>query len=311
MNSTPAAAPAAAAAAGPGADSAADVSSNPINTAFDDLLGLSDPAPLLGGFSAQAAVAAPTTATAAANVEASSKKGGKRPWLRATIKVSNTIQPAGVDWAGVSMTYRVYPSSKRESGTSASLVVRLDNQSQSPVTDSTLRFKSQEEVRLGTIAPGSCAQSDKIGPFLYTQVDASQDLKGTFLCSGCEVPFKVSLPASAFLNPEDDLSMDQVAQEMTSGDWSSDTVKVDLTLGLPPDDIKQMIGGLLRASEVGNGGMASSPPSASTFAAYSIPTGAKVRAIVKIKDKSAKIDIRCTSAILGKSLAADSKRLLL
>lgn len=290
---------------------------NPVNAAFDDLLGFSSdpvPAPVLGsGVGDLTTLSTQGVAlTAAPSIQqtsppaSSSKKGGKRPWMRATIK-SSSSSGRDVDWSNLSLSYRVYPTSNDGATVSVMIAARVDNKSQSPVTNLTLELKNHGAVGLGTITPGSSAETSKIGPFVYKLLDSSQEWKGKLRSATSEVSVKLALPASVYLSPQENLSLDQVAQEIAAGGWSLDTISVDLTSGLSPERIKSLICGSLRAVEV-NG---NESPLLGTFSSYSASTGARVRTLVKIKEKSVKIDVRCTNASLGKSLASDCKRLLL
>jgi len=285
-----------------------------VNAAFDDLLGLDAPAPapLLGGggFGSTPPAQQQTGLSEPVSAPSPSKKNSKRPWMKATIKVSSSRGTSNTDWSVTSLSYRVY-SSSHDGRPAASIALRFDNHCQSPVVGLSLEFRDKpgEAIDIGTVASDSYAETSKVGPFAFLNVDASQDCKGMLrTADGCEVPVKFSLPASLHLSPEENLTLDQVGQELSSGGWSSDSAKIEVSSEMPPDRVMTLLCNFLRAAEVAD----SSPSSAvGTLAAYSASSGARVRALVKIKDKSAKVDIRCTSASLGKALAADCKRLVL
>ena len=142
--------------------------------------------------------------------------------------------------------------------------------------------------------------------FVLNQLDAALELKGTLSVSdGSKVPIKLSLPASLHIFPCEGLTQDDVMVELSSGSWASNSTKVDLKV-IEASKVKAILMSFFRASEVGP----ISGPLAGTLAANS-SSGQKVRVLVKIKESVVKIDIKSTSAGLGKSLAVDLKRLVL
>jgi hypothetical protein len=279
---------------------------NPINAAFDDLLGLSAPAPApkLEGTDTKSKPAIPASyfGAPAAETEQTSTKA-KSLWLRATLKTSSS-SPSSVDWSLVSVVFRVYRATKAETP-AAKLVVRVDNNSSTLLNDLTLELSSIS-VSLGSIGPGSSTKSEKIGSFPYCAIDSAQEVKGSLKANNSGASVKLYLPATLHLSPEKNLSLELVAQELaSSSQWSSHSVKINLGSAKAPGNVKALLGSFVRAAEV----RGSSDSVSVMFAARSVG-GARVRMLVKVKENDVEVDIKCTNASLGKSLASDIKRLV-
>lgn len=288
-------------------------STNPINNAFDDLLGLSSPAPVaaltpqLGGHTSLSPLDSAGSTSLSAQIMQSPKKSGKRPWMKANIKVASASGTPVVDWSKLTLAFRVY-SVGNGGGAAAMLVLRVqNNMDTSAVTGLTIDLKGHENIAIGTIDPGSYGESPKIGPFECLSLEATHDIKGAMKTLDCSVPIKITLPASLHLTPEDGLSLDHVANEFSSSEWSSHSAKVEINSGMSSDSVKHMLSSLLCAAEVE--GMASSS-NTSTLAARST-NGDRVRVMLKIKETSVKVDIKSTNSSLAKALASDAKRLIL
>ena len=285
-------------------------STNPINNAFDDLLGLSSP-PLapptqLAASNAFSPLQSLGTAPTSSPTVQSSKKSVKRPWIKATVKVSSATGSSSVDWSKVSLAVRV---SRTGDGNvpSAMFVLRVSNMSTSAITGLSVELKGHESVALGTIDPGSHGESAKIGPFACSSSISSNDVKGTLKSMDCSVPVKITLPSSMYLSPEEGLSVDQMADELSSTGWSSHSSKVEVNSRMSADSIKQMLCAFFKGTEVtGMGGNAA----AGTLAARTL-NGDRVRVMFKIKERSVKIDVKSTDSSLAKALASDVKRLIL
>ncbi|GKY93270.1 hypothetical protein MPSEU_000294500 [Mayamaea pseudoterrestris] len=262
----------------------ATASTNPINTAFDDLLGLSVPS-------------APQTTK---EIKASRPSTNRhRPWMRASIKTSGASGPQTIDWTQISLAYQVF--SKHGS---AMLVFRLENRSLANLLDVSIKMKGHEIKRLGSIAGGSSRETDKLGPFEST-AEGSQECKGTLSTdTGSSVSFKVSVPVSAHFDPEGGVSLDGILQEFTSSGWFSYSSKIDILTEASSEDVFSTIAAFLRATEVKSG-----TPEAAAFAARS-NSGIRVRALAKMKGRTVKIDVKSTRATVGKDIATDIKRLV-
>jgi hypothetical protein len=288
-------------------------STNPINNAFDDLLGLSSPAPVptlvpqVGGHASFSPLDSAGPTSLAAQTMQSPKKNGKKPWMKANIKVASASGTPVVDWSKLTLAFRVY-SVGDGGGPAAMLVLRIqNNMDTSAVTGLTIDLKDHENIAIGTIDSGSYGESPKIGPFECLSLEATHDIKGVMKTRDCSVPVKITLPASLHLTPEDGLSLDHVANEFSSSEWSSHSAKVEINSGMASDSVKQMLSSLLRAAEV-DGMMSGS--NTGTLAARS-PNGDRVRVMFKIKETSVKVDIKSTNSSLAKALASDVKRLIL
>ena len=284
---------------------------NPINNAFDDLLGLSmasAPAPTLPSGSSGSGLLSSMATVGEVMKSPPEKQGGKRPWMRATIKASHASGSPMVDWSKVSLLFRVYRSNN-----AASVVIRVDNHMEmSALSDLKLQLKGYGggDIVIGRVGPGcSSAESAKVGPFTFTQPDASLDMKGTLVTADCSVSVKLSLPASMQLTPVEGLALEDVARQLSSSEWSSNSAKLESRTGLTttPDKVKELLCSFLRAAEVEPG---SSGPANGTFAAQSAQ-GSQVRVLVKVKTDTVKVDVKCTNPQLGKALVSDLKRLVL
>jgi AP-3 complex subunit delta-1 len=287
-------------------------STNPINNAFDDLLGLSMPGPVpaltpqVGGHTSFSPLDSVGATSLSAQTMESPKKSGKRPWMKANIKVASASGTPVVDWSKLTLAFRVY-SSGNGGGPAAMLVLRIQNNMEtSAVTGLTIDLKGHENIAIGTIEPGSYGESPKIGPFECLSLEATHDIKGALKTLDCCVPVKITLPASIHLTPEEGLSLDHVANEFSSSQWSSHSAKVEINSGMSSDSVKQMLISLLRVGEVD--GLSSS--TTGTLAARS-PNGDRVRVMFKIKETSVKVDVKSTNSSLAKALASDAKRLIL
>ena len=295
------------AARGPSLGSIMSNKSNPINNAFDDLLGLATPVsvPQVGALSMQTSLEYTYDSSLLASPEVATPKPGKRPWMRATIKTSHATGSPVVNWSKVSLLFRV---SNKDVDGGASFVVRVENHMEtSTLSGLVLQIKGRADIHIGQVSPGSAMESGKIGPFSYPQTDDSFDLKGMLITSECSVPVKLSLPASLHLSPKLGLVLEDIAKELSTSEWSSHTAKLDILSGIAADQVKPLLSSFLRAGEVEPG---SSGPWNGTFAAES-SFGTQVRVLVKVKKDSVKIDVKSKSQQLGKALASDLKKLVL
>jgi AP-3 complex subunit delta-1 len=273
-----------------------------ISSAFDDLLGLEAPAPVPAMASATSQFADMSISAA----PAPSKKGGKKSWMKASLKIGSASGSPMVDWNQVYVFYKVTPQTQGLDGVSATINLRVQNDMPSAsINNLTVTFKKQGQFTLGTIAANDSEEAKKIGPFSYDQFDAAMDLKGTLSTSeNCSIPIKITLPASLHLTPTMGLTLESVMAELSSQQFASTTAKVELSK-LDASKVKPLLASFFCAAEVDNSG-----PLVGTLAAQS-HQGAKVRVLVKVKDSSVKIDIKSTNAALCKALAADVKKLVL
>lgn len=288
-----------------------------ISSAFDDLLGFSDNAPIpqlsgvppaitngpsdaFGGFSALM-----TAPPSCAPID-SSGSSGKRPWIRGTIKASHASGSPMVNWSKVQLMFRVYKSSG--SGVAgATLVLKVSNYTDtSALTNLTLNLKDFGNVAIGSVTPGSSAESGKIGPFSYPITDKPLELKGTLSTSDCQVPVKLHLPVSMHFSPTEGLALEDVSAQLASPNWFAVSAKLPVTRGY--ENVKSILSSFLRLAEVEP---QLSGPSSGTFAGQSVGSGAQVRLLAKIKTDKLKIDLKVTNAHLAEDIISDLKRLVL
>jgi AP-3 complex subunit delta-1 len=275
--------------------------SNIISTAFDDLLDLtSTPSVPLPGFGTPVDPTFSSPLPASRAPEAASKHK-KRPWMKASVKVPSSVSSA-VDWSNVSVFYKVFPGD----GSSAKVVVRIDNSSNTTISQMRLLLKSCPDVELGDLESGSSLESGKVGPLTYTETDAAQEIKGSLFSGRSSVPIKLFLPASAQFSPREGLSLEDVMNEFNAVGWSSSSAKVEFSV-TSKESIIPILCSFMRAAEVEP---ETNDGSTATLAAQS-QQGAQIRLLVKVKEKSVKIDVKCSNASLGKAVASDIKKLVL
>jgi AP-3 complex subunit delta-1 len=288
---------------------AAPSNSNTISDAFEDLLGLQAPAA-----APQLAPAAqgPFSSLGLSSVQTSSgapgKKSGKRPWIRATLKTSNVATSSPVDWTNVALQFRVYRTNQGQ-GTAAMVLFRVQNTGYSVLRDVILTIKDWNNLVIGEVGPSSFAETDKVGPFVYSQIDSGFDLKGSLSISGAAVGVKISMPVSMQLSPMEGLTLEHVYNELSSPALSAHSVRIDAMHGAPSEAIKPLLCNYLRCAEVEAGGAGGSNV-AGTLAAQSL-SGAKLFILFKVKENAVKIDLKCSNPKLGKDVASDLKKLLL
>jgi AP-3 complex subunit delta len=288
------------------------IQTSAVNNAFDDLLSLAYPTPtpppppstdpassdmldLLNlGISTQPTYSPPG-------------KAGKRPYVRATIKVAAASGSPIVDWSKVQLSFRVYRTQSDKSP-AVSISVRADNMMESsPLTGLVLRLNNFGNVPIGDIAPHSSSESSKVGPFFYPSLDSALEMKGMMDTAQCSVPIKLTLPVSVHLSPNDGLTMEQVASELSSPEWSIHSAKIPLVTGIPVEKVKSILGSYMRLAEV-----EPKDQMHGTFAGQSTSTGTPVRVLVKVKPDMAKVDVKCRgNANLGKAMVSDLKKLVL
>lgn len=277
---------------------------NVIGSAFDDLLGLETSTPAMPSSTSTSDVfgigntspASPSPTLVTTEV---------MPWIRASIKASHATGSPVVDWAKVQMNFQVY---KAKSDIGPSILIRVENRMETSILKSlVLRLKDHGDLSIGDVAPGSSGQTTRIGPFSNIAVDSALEMKGSLITSECSVPVKVTVPVSVHFSPVLGLKLEDVAQEFSSSQWSSNTAKIDIRTTGRVEKIKTILGTFLFMEEVEPG---SSGPLHGTFAGKS-SSGAQIRLLVKVKQSGVKVDVKCNNPALGKALSSDLKRLIL
>ena len=232
----------------------------------------------------------------------------KRPWLKATIKAASSNGSEG-NFGLVDLHYKVHiAKSKTGVPPSASLTLRFTNNGRLSMRSVSITAENHE-VKLDDIPPGQSVECEKkLGPFSYEDAsgESSHDFKGIATAAGCsKVVIKFSLPTTMLLKPVKTITADQVMDELATGEWSSGSVKLDLA-SVDRSETIGVLTSFLKATPVGNN------MDAATLASYSA-TGTQVRALVKVKSSSVKVDVKCSNGNvkLGKAIISDLKRLLL
>jgi len=271
---------------------------NSISNAFDDLLGLD-------GSNAAVGTSLPANTGGGSNVLALLSAGPlsshtmEQPWQRASIKSSNARGTPIIDWTKVQLRYRLHQDS---GGTS--LTFRIDNQMQSSMLAGLMiQLNGQDTLSFGNVAPSSSVDATS----LFKPSVNGREIKGNLVSGNCLVPVKITLPVSTNFSPTLGLQLEDVASELSSAQWSSNTVKIVLSASTAPEQVIPTLRSFLSLGEVEP---ESSGPLNRTFAGKSYD-GTPVRMLVKVKSGAAKVDVKCTNAILGKAFASDIKRLIL
>ena len=285
---------------------------NPINSAFDDLLSM--PVAPMKEIRMESFAVNQATSSHSINQQYSppslsqplSTNRPKRPWLKATLKLSNASGDL-LDWSSVVLLYQAI---RLSDGTKVGghLRIQIDNRSGKALNDVALDLKDYGVIPFYNIsAMASSNQSDKIGPIYFDVPDSPKEVKAVLRVGASSIPVKIHLPVTLLLDPLYSLSLERVAQELSTSDWSSATTKIEFVSPKDAGDVKECLRSFLRADLVEGSELS---PETATYAAYST-SGAQIRFLVKTKDKSVKVDIKSKSSSLCKALAADLKRLVI
>ena len=267
---------------------AATSSSNRINSAVDDLLGLEMPPS-----SAPQSAFEPMPASSLSSFGRStlpSENSSKAPWMRASVKSS--------DFA---LSYLVSAA-----GRGLMLTFKIANHTLSPVNNISLAFRNQQSTQVGDLPAGASSETGTVGPFPFPPVDSTLELKGVLHSSEGETSIKVVLPASTTLSPEENLSLDDVAEELGTPGWASHSAKIQLLPTSTLEVAKKTLCDFLHAAEVSDG----APSSSTGTLASRSSSGARVRVLVKVQKLTLKVDVKSTSPSLAKALASNVKRLV-
>eukprot|EP00537_Pseudo-nitzschia_pungens_P000108 CAMPEP_0172372412 /NCGR_PEP_ID=MMETSP1060-20121228/47512_1 /TAXON_ID=37318 /ORGANISM="Pseudo-nitzschia pungens, Strain cf. cingulata" /LENGTH=1317 /DNA_ID=CAMNT_0013098403 /DNA_START=188 /DNA_END=4141 /DNA_ORIENTATION=+ len=280
-----------------------------VNNAFDDLLGLSYPAPTTSNLGTQNTgqhLYGMSTPQSVAQPSSKSGSSGKKPYLRATIKPSSSSGSPMVDWSKVQLSYRV-SRSQVGANMAASLIIRIQNDMEAtPLSGLVLQLKNHGNVSIGDVTPHSKVESSMVGPFPYPSPDLPLEMKGKLATLDSNVTVKLTLPVSLHISPAGEgLTMDSVASELASLQWATRSTKIAHNSSMAPERIKLKVCTFLRMTEV-----EPSDPSYGTLAGTS-STGIPIRVLIKVKPDNVKLDIKSGSDDLGKALASELKRLII
>lgn len=279
----------------PTTNSAGTAVTNPVNSAFDDLLTLSMPSAVQSQAPATP-FSAPTHANSATTM-------ANDTLMKASLKVSK--QSGGdVDFTMVQLLYRVYKSPLPENS-SVSVSFQLQNSTPGSLSTARVQLKNGQAVDLGVISQGGRVDSPQLGPVPLSVPGESVELKGTLLCSSSSVPFKFTIPATVILFPEE-TSIDAVASELSSGQWTSTSAKIERLSGLSSTEVLKVVEGFFQAGVVKD----SVKENSAAYAAKS-NNGDRVRIFLKLKHDAVKLEIRCTNGTLGTAIASDAERVFL
>ena len=290
---------------GGGFASVADVSNPTVQTGassdisgMQDLLSLQSPTPAPTSTTTMVAASSAGGQSAREVPDSTSNKKGKKPWLKGIVKAANA-KDGQVDWTRVRLLYRAAKSKQ-----AASITVRVHNELNSPIQNLVVSLKGHSDVTIGDVPANGMVESTKIGPIPMDESGGSVPLKGSLVTGTSRVPIKVSIPASLSLTPTAGLTLDGIMEELSSQNFGSQTVKLDL-VSIAGPKVKPTIASFFRASLVDDKG-----PLMGTLASDG-PAGAKVRILVKVKESTVKVDIKCNVDPLLKALSDDLKKLML
>lgn len=269
--------------------------SNPISSAFSDLLGLDMPSVEMDSHKQLSPSFAPI-GPSLANPELWESEF----WMKGKLKT--TSSSSSVDWSKVNLKYKL---AFRPEGLMMSFAVA--NESSTMISDLSVSCKIHTmPLHIGTVPIGGTRESPSIGPLALSASNESQIISGSIISNTESISFKLTLPVSVFLVPDEGLSLDTVAEEVSNKSWVSYSAKVEFPSNFSADEVKRRIRAFIRGREVG---FDAACPTLGTFACSS-RSGAKVRVLLKVKDHTAKVDVKSTSDLLAHSIASDLKRLL-
>jgi len=264
---------------------------NPINSAFDDLLGLENPVPV-----------PPLQQNSVVSNSPSIK--AQKLWQVCSIKASRSSGSDRIKWDGISLHYTSQNKKKAEGSLMVSF--KLMNSSVNMIQDASLTLKDPKlTVGFPDVIPGKSAEVKKIGPLAPT-ID-SHEVRGMLNISGSSVPVKVVLPITFSLYPLNGLTHDDIPEMLNSNSWSSQSVRIANTTGSQPSQVAASFQNFLKAGNVSNDG---NDESNHIFASQST-TGIRILFLFKIGGSEVKIDIKATDKRVGKAIASDLKRVIL
>jgi len=265
---------------------------NPINNAFDDLLSMDAhvPAPIMA--LPKAAVVDNTSQTVVKQTGNSSK--GLRVWQQATIKA--TTSAASFDWDDIAVVYRTH-SSKNDC---VKLSLKLQNSSNITLQNIIINLPGIDALTLNDAAPLTEADAGKVGPFPIS----SMDVKGNIKVGGHGASIKITIPSSLTLTPIK-LQQDQVADMLSTGDWSSYSSKIEIRNQVDNNKVKLSLAQFLSAGEIDAG----RGDATNYMLASKSNSGALVIMLVKTTKKGVQVDVKSTDKKLAKAISSDLKRL--
>lgn len=320
------------------------VSTNPINLAFDDLLSLSvtptvpqqPPSFEMGGESKNTNL---LNSDLLAEQSVMQKGGGTETfinnnnnsknmrtgglWLKGVLKSKGDSF-----WSQILVLFQLdYGNDSTTSSVrNAFLIFRIRNESSVTLNNVSLDIKGYGVVTIGTIPSLGSTESQQIGPFVIKNEGdyKAQEMKGSITINNNSnihnCSFKLHLPVTSHLIPEENLSLDYVAEELQAQGWFSHSVRINLPLLAGPtiaqqhdsESVKQLLGNFSRAAYVIG---SATKVTTGTYAARSSRNSKEERCrfLFKLKDdlSSIKIDIKTTNDALGEAIAADLKRIII
>lgn len=265
---------------------------NPINSAFDDLLGLESVAPV-------------PPLQQNAGVSKSASKKSPKIWQECSIKSSRASGSDRLKWDRVSLRYRIQNTKKDEGSMMVSF--KLMNNGGNVIQDVSMTLKEPKlTVGFPDALSGSSAEVKKVGPFTPV-IDESHEVRGMLNISGSSIPVKIMLPVAFSLCPLNGLTHDDIPELLNSNSWFSHSVRISNLVVLDRSQVASSFQKFLKAGNVSND---ADDESNHIFASQST-TGIRILFLLKIGTSDIKVDVKATDKAMGKAIASDLKKVLL
>jgi AP-3 complex subunit delta-1 len=282
--------------------------SNPVNSAFDDLLALDMPATTTQtNFSDQLLMGGKDTAEKPK--KSHSRQKSPKVWQEAALKASKAEgERVSFDWNDLKLLYRTH-TPKRQGQGEVMLIFKLVNNSSSSLQDIQIKLKEgNTSVEFENVESNNSVESRKTGPFSMNLDSFNTEIRGSLTVSGCSIPLKFILSSCTFsFSPLSNLTQDGVTNLLSSGDWFSSTSKIGISGELANDKMKLILKTFLQGHEVefGHGDNLNS-----IFASETLD-GSKVLVLIKGGNDMIKADVKSTDKSLAKAISSAIKRIVL
>lgn len=260
--------------------------SNPISSAFDDLLSLYTSEPNQNN----------NPALGLHNGVSKSRKSISivvpEVWQTAVIKPDHKspLFPEVV----------LYYKTKKSEDETMRIAFRILNVSQTPFQSVEIQLNGENLASSDTISRDELKEIGEMGPFHIQK----SELVGNVIIGSKFANIKILFPKILEMEPWD-VRQDDVGRVLSTGEWYSSSVRME-QLKMKPQKVKKSLMQYLSSYEVSNESL-----SDSNYMFASSTTTDKVLILVKVSSSGIKFDIKSTDKKLGKLIASDFKRLVL